>query len=97
MDATQVENIRLAVRSGQGLEPWPRLEVGNKVRIEVGPLCGVEGTLLRHKGTSHLILGVTLMQRAVAVEVNETWVVPSPNVYAAPKSAHQSAQPQLVS
>jgi transcription antitermination factor NusG len=97
VDATQVENIRLAVRSGQGLEPWPRLEVGNKVRIEVGPLCGVEGTLLRHKGTSHLILGVTLMQRAVAVEVNETWVVPSPNVYAAPKSAHQSAQPQLVS
>lgn len=97
VDATQVESIRLAVRSGQGIEPWPRLEVGNKVRIEVGPLCGVEGTLLRHKGASHLILGVTLMQRAVAVQVDETWVVPSPNVYTAPKTAHQAAQPVLVS
>jgi hypothetical protein len=53
--------------------------------------------LLRHKGASHLILGVTLMQRAVAVEVDETWVMASPNVYAASKGAHHSAQPQLVS
>lgn len=97
VDANQVESIRLAVRSGQGVEPWPRLEVGNKVRIEVGPLSGVEGTLLRHKGTTHLILGVTLMQRAVAVEIDETWVMPSPNIYNAPKSTQQSAQPQLVS
>jgi len=97
VDPTQVENIRVAVGSGRRIEPWPRLEVGNKVRIEVGPLCGIEGTLLRHKGTAHLILGVTLMQRAVAVEVDETWVVPSPNVYVAPKTAHHSARPVLVS
>ena len=97
VDPIQVENIRLAVRSGQRLEPWPRFEVGNKVRIEVGPLCGVEGTLLRHKGANHLILGVTLMQRAVAVEVDESWVIPSPNVYSAPKSVHQHSSPVLVS
>jgi hypothetical protein len=39
-------------------------------------LRGLEGVLLRFKGSTHLILGVQLLQRAVAVEVPETWVTP---------------------
>ena len=74
--STEVEAIRLAVNSGQPIHPWPRLEVGRSVRIEGGSLRGVEGVLLRYKGTSHLVLGVQLLQRAVAVEVPESWVMP---------------------
>ncbi len=77
VDPSEVESIRLAVNSGQNIEPWRGLEVGNKVRIENGPLRGIEGMLLRFKGTNHLILGVQLLQRSVAVEVDESWVMPS--------------------
>lgn len=76
VDPSQIENIRVAVHSGQGLQPWPRLEVGRRVRVEFGPLRGVEGNLLRYKNSTQLILGVDLMQRAIAVEVEEGWVVP---------------------
>jgi len=76
VDPVQIENIRVAVNSGQNLQPWPRLELGKKVRVELGPLRGVEGTLLRYKSSTQLILGVDLMQRAIAVEVEESWVVP---------------------
>jgi transcription antitermination factor NusG len=76
VDPLQIENIRAAVNSGQSLQPWPRLEIGKKVRVEFGPLRGVQGTLLRYKNSSQLILGVDLMQRAIAVEVEEGWVVP---------------------
>jgi hypothetical protein len=77
VDPVEFQNIRLAVGSGQKIEPWHGFEVGNRVRIEYGPLRGIEGSLLRFKGSSHLIVGVQLLQRAVAVEIDESWVVPS--------------------
>jgi transcription antitermination factor NusG len=77
VETSEVENIRLAISCGQKIEPWHGLEVGTTVRIENGPLRGIEGTLLRLKGSNHLILGVQLLQRSVAVEVDESWVMPS--------------------
>lgn len=76
IDAKEVEAIRTAVNSGQKVIPWQHLEVGRTVRIEEGSLRGLEGVLLRFKGTNQLILGVQLLQRAVAVEVPENWVMP---------------------
>ena len=76
VETGELESIRLAVSSGQKIEPWRGLEVGNTVRIENGPLRGIEGMLLRFKGSNHLILGVQLLQRSVAVEVDENWVMP---------------------
>jgi transcription antitermination factor NusG len=77
VDPDELESIRLAVNSGQNIEPWRGLELGSKVRIESGPLRGIEGLLLRFKGSTHLIIGVQLLQRSVAVEVDESWVMPS--------------------
>lgn len=76
IDSEEINAIRTAVNSGCRVEPWPQLEVGRTVRIEEGSLRGLEGVLLRFKGTNQLILGVQLLQRAVAVEVPDKWVVP---------------------
>lgn len=76
VEADELEAIRVAVNSSQYVLPWRRLEVGRRVRIEQGALRGVEGVLLRIKGAQHLILGVQLLQRSIAVEVAENWVVP---------------------
>lgn len=75
VDLTQIENIRAAVNSGQNVQPWPRLDLGERVRVEFGPLRGIEGTLLRYKNATQLILAIDLMQRAIAVEVEEDWVI----------------------
>ena len=77
IESAEVDGIRLAVGSGQQVQPWPHLEIGQKVRIEMGALRGVEGTLLRFKGSSHLVLGIQLLQRSVAIEVDESWVISS--------------------
>lgn len=77
IDSREIENIRLAIGSGQSVNPWPCLEVGQMVSILVGPLRGLEGRLLRIKGSHHVILGIQLLQRAVAVEVDESWVISS--------------------
>jgi transcription antitermination factor NusG len=77
VEVEEIEAIRQAVQSGQCLEPWNRLQVGSQVRIEVGPLKGLQGVLLRFKGTTHLIVNVQLLRRGVAVEVKEEWVAPA--------------------
>jgi transcription termination/antitermination protein NusG len=85
IESKEVDAIRLALNSGHQVVPWPRLEVGRSVRIEEGSLRGLEGVVLRFKGATHLILGVQLLQRAVAVEVPENWVLPSESTLPTPK------------
>jgi hypothetical protein len=64
----------MVVTSGIPNQPWPFLKVGEKVRIESGPLRGLEGVLVEFKGNRRLILSVTLLQRSVAVEMDAAFV-----------------------
>ena len=73
---TEIAALRILVASGLPRQPWPYLEIGQRVRIEHGAMQGLEGILLQHKGTDRLILSVTLLQRSVAAEIDSSWVVP---------------------
>ena len=74
----EIAAIQAAVKSGLPREPWPFLEIGHRVRIEQGPLCGVEGILLGFRGHQRLVLSITLLQRSVAVQVDEAGGQPIP-------------------
>ena len=74
----EIESIRTMVRSGLLTKPWPFLEAGQKVLIERGPLAGAEGILQDVKGKFRLVVAISLLQRAVSVEVDRTWVRPLP-------------------
>jgi transcription antitermination factor NusG len=76
VDDTEITALRTLVTSGIPRQPWPYLEIGQRVRIEHGALQGLEGILLQHKGSDRLILSVTLLQRSVAAEIDCSWVVP---------------------
>ncbi len=78
IDDAEIAAIQAAVRSGLPSRPWPFLQTGQRVRVEYGPLCGLEGILLYVKGQRRLVLSVSLLQRSVAVEVDDAWVVPTP-------------------
>ncbi len=77
VDDSEIAAIQRTVGSDLEREPWPYLQVGERVRVECGVLRGVEGILLNIKGGHRLILSVTLLQRSVAVEVSSDWVVPA--------------------
>src|SRR6266852_9446784 len=78
VDQTEIAALQAAVKSGLPRQPWPFVEIGHRVRIEHGPLRGVEGILLGFGGHQRLVLSVTLLQRSVAVQVDEAWVLPIP-------------------
>jgi Transcription antiterminator len=70
----EIEAIQIAVASGIPSQPWPYLEVGEKVRIHTGKLSGLEGILVNFKGNHRVVLSVSLLQRSVALEVDLAWV-----------------------
>jgi len=74
VEESEIAGIKAAVQAGLSRQPWPFLEIGSKVRVEDGPLRGVEGILVGFRGERRLVLSVTLLQRAVAVQMDEDWV-----------------------
>ena len=74
--AVEVERVRRMVTSGLPVMPWPYLHVGQQVLIERGPLAGLEGILERVKNRLRIVVSVTLLQRAVAAEIDRSWVRP---------------------
>lgn len=76
IDESEIAAIQAAVKSGLPSQPWPFLQVGQRVRIEYGPLCGLEGILSNFRGRQRLVISVTLLQRSVSVQVDGAWVRP---------------------
>lgn len=72
----EIAGIQAVVSSGLPSQPWPFLQIGERVRIESGPLDGLTGILEKFKGCHRLILAVTLLQRSVAVEIDGACVRP---------------------
>lgn len=76
IDDAEVAAIQTAVRSGLGVEPWPFLDVGQRVRLEDGPLAGLEGILVERRKQHRIVVSVTLLKRSVGVEIEADWVRP---------------------
>jgi transcription antitermination factor NusG len=93
VDENEIVALQTLVASGLPRQPWPYLQVGQRVRIEYGALSGLEGLLLQHKGCDRVILSVTLLQRSVATEIDSAWVVPvTSRPWLHPASASSRAQ-----
>jgi transcription antitermination factor NusG len=88
VDRGEIDALKIAMRSGQPLQPWPYLRTGQRVVVERGAFEGLEGILLRTKSEDRLILSVTLLQRSVAVEIERCWVRPCLEVRP-PQTFHQ--------
>jgi len=75
VDDQEIAAIQRVVKSRFSISPHPFLRAGRRVRIESGSLCGLEG-LVTEVRRDRLILSVHLLQRSVAVEIDEAWVSP---------------------
>lgn len=74
IEVSEIQAIQALVASGLPSQPWPFLAVGDRVRIETGPLRGYEGLLVEFKGNHRLVLSISLLHRSVAVEIDSASV-----------------------
>ena len=73
---SEVAAVRTIVNSGTPFHPHPFLRVGQKVRLESGPLADLEGILVGKRGDHRLVVSVGLLQRSVAAEIDSAFVRP---------------------
>jgi len=76
VDDNEMAAVRNIVSSGLRAEPWPYLEIGQRVRIEGDALQGLEGILVQLKGNQRVVVSVSLLRRSVALEIDSCSVRP---------------------
>jgi transcription antitermination factor NusG len=65
----EIETLRSGLHL-QNFEPYRGLAIGRRVRIQAGPLQGLEGTLVRNAKGLRIVITVDLIQQSVAVELD---------------------------
>jgi len=74
VDEREVSAIQSVVGAGVPVLPWASVVVGQKVRLERGPLRGVEGVVAKIADQHRIFVNVTLLQRSVSVQVHPDWI-----------------------
>jgi len=72
----EIDAIRTLVNGPLRYDPCPFLSEGMEVEVVHGPLAGVRGRLLRKDRTARLVISVTLIRQAAAVEIDAADVAP---------------------
>jgi transcription antitermination factor NusG len=71
----EIEALRLGARTAK-VEPHPYLNVGDRVRIKVGSMAGVEGILVRRRNQMRFVLTLDAIMRSVSIEVEASDLEP---------------------
>jgi transcription termination/antitermination protein NusG len=73
VDATELESLKVILKTGLPLNADESYTVGETVRIDEGPLAGVFGVIVGQK-SQRLLVSITLLQRSVSVALEREWI-----------------------
>ena len=76
LEDSELAAVQTIVQSHLPVQPWPYLEIGERVRIEDEALSGLEGILISFRGRHRLVVSVSLLRRSVSLEIDRARVVP---------------------
>lgn len=77
VDPEEIASLQLVTRSGAAVIPHGQPQPGTLVSVEDGPFRGAVGQLqCALKNKHRLVICISLLMRAVSVEVDESWVRP---------------------
>jgi transcription antitermination factor NusG len=76
LEEYEITAVQTIVQSKVPVQPWPYLEIGERVRIDDAALSGVEGILISFRGKQRIVVSVSLLRRSVSLEIDRARVVP---------------------
>jgi transcriptional antiterminator RfaH len=75
IDTEEIVALQLVDKAKWPISAHEEFRVGDKVRVDKGPLRGVSGVLMSIRGQYRLLISVQILMRTVSVEVRPEWVV----------------------
>ncbi len=72
----QINAVRRFLEASISVDPYPYLQVGRRVEVIAGPLCGIQGILAQKKGKFRFVLQVDLIRQAISIEIDASDVKP---------------------
>ena len=87
IDDEEIDALTRVIQSGLPAEASPFLRWGDRVELIEGPLAGLTGVLMKQKKGDRVLVQVTLINQALAVDVESAWIRLSqtaPECYALP-------------
>jgi len=73
---SEIDSLRSSLAGGIRVQPHPYLTIGRRIAVKSGPMAGFHGILVRRKGLSRLVVSLDLIQRSMAVEIDEADLEP---------------------
>jgi transcriptional antiterminator NusG len=73
VDDSELESLRVLIEAGLPINPNESYTVGQKVRIEQGPLASASGVVMGLQD-QRLVVSITLLQRSVSVVMEREWL-----------------------
>jgi transcription antitermination factor NusG len=74
IEESEITSVQQLVESREHT-PYPHLREGVRIRVRRGPLCGVEGFLVRLKTSLRIVISIHLIGQSVAAEIDADDVV----------------------
>jgi transcription termination/antitermination protein NusG len=66
----EIEAVQQLVTAPQTIHPCPYVAAGDRVRVEAGPLRGLEGYVSYERGSARVVVSVTMLARSIAADVD---------------------------
>jgi transcription antitermination factor NusG len=66
----ELVQIEQALRVGAPLTPYKYIKAGQRCRVIAGPLMGLEGIVVKTKGSTRLVLQIDMLGQAASVEID---------------------------
>ncbi len=71
-----LRQLRQLIAAGAPLTVESRLKPGQQVRVRQGPFAGLEGTVLKRRGETRLLVSVNFLQQGASVEIDDFMLDP---------------------
>jgi transcription antitermination factor NusG len=88
---SEIDGLQRVVRHKLVCEALPAIPSGTAVTVCCGPMEGIRGIVIKHKNMTRVIINITLLQRAIAVDVDRASLEVDPGAMTAREAACLSA------
>jgi transcription antitermination factor NusG len=66
----QIEDIKTVLATGVSCDVQPVFEEGDRVRVKRGLLAGIEGTLVRAKSGTRLLVSIEMIRQSISITIS---------------------------